>query len=74
MKVYELMNALASLPSGADIMCSATLTVSELEAGGQMGKDEYDEIRNSLHFSTLQSRISAAVVLLLVGVLIKKGR
>lgn len=48
MKVYELMNALASLPSGADIMCSATLTVSELEAGGQMGEDEYYEMLYSV--------------------------
>lgn len=44
MKIYELMNTLASLPSGADIMCSATLTVSELESGSQSGEDEYDEM------------------------------
>lgn len=44
MKVYELMNALASLPSGADIMCSVSLTVSELESGDQLGEDEYDEM------------------------------
>lgn len=44
MKVYELMNALASLPSGADITCSASLTVSELESGDQLGEDEYDEM------------------------------
>ncbi len=44
MKVYELMNTLASLPSGADIMCSVSLTVSELESGNQLGEDEYDEM------------------------------
>lgn len=41
MKVYELMSALASLPSGADVMCSATLTVSELERGEQLGEDVF---------------------------------
>lgn len=44
MKVYELMNTLASLPSGADIMCSAALTVSELESGNPLGEDENDEM------------------------------
>ncbi len=44
MKVYELMNTLATLPSGADITCSVSLTVNELESGDQLGKDEYDEM------------------------------
>lgn len=44
MKVYELMDALASLPSGADIEGTVSLTVSELESGDQLGEDEYDEM------------------------------
>lgn len=30
MKVYELMNALANLPSGMDVFCFSALTVNEL--------------------------------------------
>lgn len=33
MKVYEMMKLLADLPSGADVYCSAALTVPELKSG-----------------------------------------
>lgn len=40
MKVYELMSALADLPSGAEILCSVTLTADELWEGVDFGKDD----------------------------------
>ena len=40
MKVYELMNALADLPGGADVFCSAALSVRELKAGIDFGEDD----------------------------------
>lgn len=40
MKVYELMNALADLPSGAKVVCSVTLTTGELTNGIRMGEDD----------------------------------
>lgn len=33
MRVYELMNALSELPSGAEVRCWLSLTVDELESG-----------------------------------------
>lgn len=33
MRVYELMNALAGVPSGAEVSCFSSLTVNELESG-----------------------------------------
>ena len=33
MKVYELMNALSELPSGAEVHCWLALTVDELKSG-----------------------------------------
>lgn len=40
MKVYELMDALSKLPSGAEVSCTATLTVKELESGSKMFEDD----------------------------------
>lgn len=33
MRVYELMNELANLPSGAEVSCFSSLTVNDLESG-----------------------------------------
>lgn len=33
MRVYELMNALAGAPSGAEVICWSSLTTNELENG-----------------------------------------
>lgn len=41
MKVYELMNVLAELPSGADVFCTAALTLNEVECGTLL--DDTDE-------------------------------
>lgn len=47
MKVYELMSALADLPGGADVICSATLTVNELRDGIDFGEaDNGDTLYN----------------------------
>lgn len=40
MKVYELMGELSKLPSGAEVSCSATLTVKELESGSKLFEDD----------------------------------
>lgn len=44
MKVYELMNALAKLPSGAEVICWSTLTVNELENGPVIDDDDENNI------------------------------
>lgn len=43
MKVYELMSALAELPSGADVFCTAALMLNEVECGTLLD-DTDDEI------------------------------
>lgn len=43
MKVYELMSQLAVCPSGADVSCSATLSVPELKEYESLGEDEYGD-------------------------------
>ena len=40
MKVYELITALMNLPSGADVICGAIMTVNELKSGGKVGVDD----------------------------------
>lgn len=42
MKVYELMNELSKLPSGAEVKCSASLTTPELENCASCGDDEFE--------------------------------
>lgn len=44
MKVYELMNALAELPSGDEVLCFSALTVNELESGLVMDNDDKNNI------------------------------
>lgn len=44
MKVYELMNELSKYPSGAEVKCSAVLTVPELENGDEYGEDEFGDM------------------------------
>lgn len=44
MKVYELMAKLAEYPSGADVRCSALISVPELENGEECGQDEFGDI------------------------------
>lgn len=44
MKVYELMNVLAELPSGAEVFCTAALTVNEVESGIVLDKEDEDNI------------------------------
>lgn len=46
MKVYELMNALAELPSGTDIKIDVCLTCDELESG--------QKVDEGLYFVTLE--------------------
>lgn len=41
MKVYELINELVKFPSGANVRCSGTLTVPELENGEDFGDDDF---------------------------------
>lgn len=43
MKVYELMSKLAEFPSGAEVKCSASLTIPELENYDKCGEDEYGD-------------------------------
>lgn len=40
MKVYELMNILADMPSGAEVHCSGSLSVKELKSYDYCG-DNY---------------------------------
>lgn len=40
MKVYELMKELAELPSGAEVVCSVTLTANELESCDYISEDD----------------------------------
>lgn len=44
MKVYELMNVLAELPSGAEVFCSVPLTIGEVESGIVMDDADKDNI------------------------------
>ena len=47
MKVYELMKELAEMPSGAEVFCSATITVNELKDGVDFGEaDNGDTMYN----------------------------
>lgn len=43
MKVCELMNELSKFPSGANVRCSATLSVPELENCENLGEDEFGD-------------------------------
>lgn len=47
MKVYELMNALAGFPSGAEVFCSIPLTIGEVESGIVM--DDADDKDNIIY-------------------------
>ena len=49
MKVYELMNILADMPSGADVLCSGSFTVNELKNCENSGSD--DNGRNIYSFA-----------------------
>lgn len=40
MKVYELMEQLSKLPSGADIKCYISLTPKELKSGDLLDDDD----------------------------------
>ena len=40
MKVYELMNILADMPSGADVLCGGTLAVNELKTRENGSSDD----------------------------------
>lgn len=40
MKVYELMNILADMPSGADVLCGGSFTVNELKNCENNGSDD----------------------------------
>lgn len=46
MKVYELMNALAELPSGAEVFCFSSTTVNELKSGIVL---DYDNKGNNIY-------------------------
>lgn len=48
MKVYELMSILAECPSGADVKCSMTITVPELENEEECGTDDYENTMYSV--------------------------
>lgn len=50
MKVYELMNALSELPSGAEVSCWLSLTVNELERGLVMD----DEDKNNILYEVIK--------------------
>lgn len=39
MKVYELMNKLEELPSGAEVMCSGVKTLDKITDATPIGKD-----------------------------------
>lgn len=43
MKVYELMNMLAGMPSGADVLCSGSFTTKELESKENCGTNDDGE-------------------------------
>lgn len=43
MKVYELMAELSKFPSGADVRCSAALSVPELKNYEELGEDEFGD-------------------------------
>lgn len=43
MKVYEIMNILDSLPSGADVSVHGLLTVPELRSGCHIDVDDNNE-------------------------------
>lgn len=40
MKVYELMNILADMPSGADVLCGGAFTANELINCENSGSDD----------------------------------
>ena len=40
MKVYELMNILSDMPSGADVLCGGAFTVNELKNCENSGSDD----------------------------------
>lgn len=44
MKVYELMSALAELPSGMEVFCSSALTVNDVESGIVLDDEDEDDI------------------------------
>ena len=44
MKVYELMNKLSELPSGAEVRCFSALTVYELESSLAIDDSDKDNI------------------------------
>ena len=43
MKVYELMNILADMPSGAEVHCSGSLSVKELKSFDYCGDNRNGE-------------------------------
>lgn len=43
MKVYELMNELAKMPSGAEVLCSGNFTVKELKNEENCGNNDNGE-------------------------------
>ena len=44
MKVYELMNILADMPSGADVLCGGSFTVNELKNCENNGSDDNGKV------------------------------
>lgn len=64
MKVYELMNMLAEYPSGADVGCAITLTVSELENGSLFGEDDAGDDMYSVYKDLCSTEIDDNVVYL----------
>lgn len=44
MKVYELMNVLDKLPSGAEVVCFTELTVNELKSGLVIDRSDKNNI------------------------------
>ena len=48
MKVYELMSILSGCESGADVKCTTTITVPELENEEECGTDDYENTMYSI--------------------------
>ena len=44
MKVYELMNILADMPSGADVFCCGCFTVKELKSKENCGDNDSGDL------------------------------
>lgn len=59
MKVYELMNILADMPSGADVLCGGAFTANELincenSGSNDNGKDVYSFAKDVIDVENIE--------------------